>query len=55
MTHVINGFPVTRTPANAAGAPTVLLIHGFLDDASVWDGVVTALAGRPTVRTVSRA
>jgi esterase len=45
MTHVLNGFPVTRTPANAAGAPTVLLIHGFLDDASVWDGLVDALGG----------
>lgn len=29
---------------------TALLIHGFLDDASVWDGVVAALAG--TVATV---
>jgi esterase len=45
MTHGRNGFPVTRTPANAAGAPTVLLIHGFLDDASVWDGLVDALGG----------
>jgi pimeloyl-ACP methyl ester carboxylesterase len=25
--------------------PTVLLIHGFLDDASVWDGLVECLAG----------
>jgi pimeloyl-ACP methyl ester carboxylesterase len=45
MTHALNGFPVTRTPANAAGAPTVLLIHGFLDDASVWDGLVDCLGG----------
>jgi pimeloyl-ACP methyl ester carboxylesterase len=39
------GFTVTRTPANALGAPTLLLIHGFLDDASVWDGLVEALGG----------
>jgi pimeloyl-ACP methyl ester carboxylesterase len=45
MTRSPNGFPVTRTPANTAGAPTVLLIHGFLDDASVWDGLVESLAG----------
>jgi len=30
---------IVMTPA------TVLLIHGFLDDASVWDGVVECLAG----------
>src|ERR1700751_3205217 len=45
MTHALNGFPVTRTPADTAGAPTVLLIHGFLDDASVWDGLVERLGG----------
>jgi esterase len=45
MTHTLNGFPITRTPANVAGAPTVLLIHGFLDDASVWDGLVDSLGG----------
>jgi pimeloyl-ACP methyl ester carboxylesterase len=45
MTQAINGFPVTRTPANNAGAPTLLLIHGFLDDASVWDGLVERLGG----------
>jgi pimeloyl-ACP methyl ester carboxylesterase len=39
------GFTVTRTPANALGAPTLLLIHGFLDDASVWDGLVESLGG----------
>jgi pimeloyl-ACP methyl ester carboxylesterase len=51
MTHSLNGFPVTRTPAHTAGAPTVLLIHGFLDDASVWDGLVDCLAGEvATVR-----
>jgi esterase len=45
MTQSLNRFRVTRTPADTAGAPTALLIHGFLDDASVWDGMVDALAG----------
>jgi pimeloyl-ACP methyl ester carboxylesterase len=45
MTQSINGFPVTRTPATTAGVPTVLLIHGFLDDASVWDDLVECLGG----------
>jgi pimeloyl-ACP methyl ester carboxylesterase len=45
MTQSTNGFRVTRTPADTAGAPKVLLIHGFLDDASVWDGLVESLDG----------
>ncbi|HTY35030.1 alpha/beta hydrolase [Mycobacterium sp.] len=45
MTLPFNGFPVTRTPAIPASAPTALLIHGFLDDATVWDGVVECLGG----------
>jgi pimeloyl-ACP methyl ester carboxylesterase len=45
MTQSPNGFSVIRTPADTAGAPTVLLIHGFLDDATVWDGLVECLAG----------
>jgi esterase len=45
MTQSRNGFPITRTPASTAGAPTVLLIHGFLDDATVWDGLVDCLGG----------
>ena len=45
MTQSLNGFHVTRTPANTAAAPTVLLIHGFLDDASIWDGLVDRLGG----------
>ena len=45
MTQSINGFPVTRAPATTAGAPTALLIHGFLDDASVWDDLVECLGG----------
>jgi pimeloyl-ACP methyl ester carboxylesterase len=45
MTQSLNRFRITRTPASTVGAPTVLLIHGFLDDASAWDGLVDALAG----------
>ncbi|BBZ36516.1 alpha/beta fold hydrolase [Mycolicibacterium confluentis] len=45
MTQSRNGFRVTHTPATTAGSPTVLLIHGFLDDASVWDDVVDAVSG----------
>ena len=45
MTQSLNGFRVTHTPADTASAPTALLIHGFLDDASVWDDVVDSLAG----------
>jgi pimeloyl-ACP methyl ester carboxylesterase len=45
MTQSLSGFRVTRTAANTAGAPTVLLIHGFLDDASVWDGLIDCLGG----------
>jgi pimeloyl-ACP methyl ester carboxylesterase len=45
MTHSPHGLRVIRTPADTADAPTVLLIHGFLDDASVWDGLVESLAG----------
>ena len=45
MTTSRQGFAVISTPATTAGAPTVLLIHGFLDDATVWDGLVDALGG----------
>jgi pimeloyl-ACP methyl ester carboxylesterase len=45
MTHSLEEFRVTNTPADTAGAPTLLLIHGFLDDASVWQGLVDSLAG----------
>ena len=43
MTASRQGFAVISTPATTAGAPTLLLIHGFLDDATVWDGLVDAL------------
>jgi pimeloyl-ACP methyl ester carboxylesterase len=45
MTQSPNGFSVIRAPADTAGAPTVLLIHGFLDDAMVWDGLIESLGG----------
>lgn len=45
MAYSHKSFPVTHTAANTAGAPTVLLIHGFLDDATVWDEVVERLGG----------
>jgi pimeloyl-ACP methyl ester carboxylesterase len=32
------------------GAPTLLLIHGFLDDATVWDGLICSLPGNAIVR-----
>ena len=32
------------------GAATLLLIHGFLDDATVWDGVIGSLPGDVAVR-----
>ena len=38
-----NHIPITRTPANIDGAATLLFIHGFLDDAAVWDGVIGAI------------
>jgi len=45
MSGSLNEFPVTHTPAKAAVARTVLLIHGFLDDAAIWDGLVGCLGG----------
>jgi pimeloyl-ACP methyl ester carboxylesterase len=45
MTQSINGFPIIRIPATTAGSPTVLLIHGFLDDATVWKDLVACLGG----------
>jgi pimeloyl-ACP methyl ester carboxylesterase len=51
MTTSTIGFAIISTTADGAGAPTFLLIHGFLDDATVWDDVNAALAGRAnTVR-----
>jgi pimeloyl-ACP methyl ester carboxylesterase len=46
MTATTDGFTTTQTSANIIGAPTLLFIHGFLDDATVWDGVIGSLAGK---------
>ena len=35
---------IATASADTAGAPTLLLIHGFLDDAWIWDGLVDCLA-----------
>lgn len=51
MTMATRGFAITATAAKREDAPTFLFIHGFLDDATVWDDVSTALADRAnTVR-----
>ena len=50
MTATNHGFARTETSANVDSAPTVLFIHGFLDDATVWDGVIASLADE--VKTV---
>lgn len=34
---------VLRSTARDSGSPTLIFIHGFLDSAQVWNGVVTAL------------
>ncbi|TRW89157.1 alpha/beta hydrolase [Mycolicibacterium sp. 018/SC-01/001] len=34
------------TPAATDDAPTLVLVHGFLDDSTVWDPLITALSGR---------
>jgi pimeloyl-ACP methyl ester carboxylesterase len=39
------GFDSDGGEMTTPGAPTLLLIHGFLDDASVWDGLVESLGG----------
>jgi pimeloyl-ACP methyl ester carboxylesterase len=51
MTRSLDELRITSTAADTAGAPTLLLIHGFLDDASVWEGLVDSLAAEvATVR-----
>lgn len=51
MTATRDGVAVRSTSAHIGGAPTVLFIHGFLDDQTVWDGVIAAL--EKDVNTVS--
>jgi pimeloyl-ACP methyl ester carboxylesterase len=45
MTAAPNTSVIT-TSAILDGAPTWVFIHGFLDDATVWDGVIASLAGK---------
>jgi len=45
MTQSLKGYASPIPRRTRASAPTALLIHGFLDDASVWDGLVDSLAG----------
>jgi pimeloyl-ACP methyl ester carboxylesterase len=53
MNRTPDDFSVTQTLANNVSAPRLLFIHGFLDDATVWDGVIASLAGKvSTVRYV---
>ena len=51
MTTTRNDIAARRTSATVSGAPTALFIHGFLDDQSVWDGVIASLEN--DVNTVS--
>lgn len=46
MTTTPDNVSVTTTTASVDGAPTLLFIHGFLDDLTVWDDVIASLAGR---------
>ena len=46
MTMTPDGFTVTQSSAHIVDAPTLLFIHGFLDAATVWDGVIASLAGK---------
>lgn len=46
MTTAPDKIDITTTTASVEGAPTLLFIHGFLDDATVWDDVIASLAGK---------
>ena len=46
MTTTPDNVSVTTPSATLDGAPTLLFIHGFLDDATVWDGVIASLADK---------
>jgi pimeloyl-ACP methyl ester carboxylesterase len=51
MTTTTDSVDVTRTSASISEAPTVVFLHGFLDDRTVWDDVIAALGDR--VNTVT--
>ena len=44
MSHTPEDFRMKHTLADNVNAPTLLFIHGFLDDATVRDGVIASLA-----------
>jgi pimeloyl-ACP methyl ester carboxylesterase len=46
MTSIPASVDVTRTTASDTAAPTVVFIHGFLDDRTVWDDVIASLGDR---------
>jgi pimeloyl-ACP methyl ester carboxylesterase len=50
MSDTFAGVPARLEGTPSGALPAVVLLHGFLDDLSVWDGVVAALDGR--LRTV---
>jgi esterase len=50
MTAQRDDLAIRRSPAATDTAPTLLFIHGYLDDATAWDGVIEALGD--TVATV---
>ncbi|MBV8542810.1 MAG: SDR family oxidoreductase [Pseudonocardiales bacterium] len=41
-----DGVPLRVHQSGAAGTPTVVCVHGYPDDHTVWDGVVAELASR---------
>lgn len=43
MTTTQETVTIKQTSAVVSAAPTLLFIHGFLDDESVWDGVIASL------------
>jgi pimeloyl-ACP methyl ester carboxylesterase len=51
MTSIPDTVDVARTSASETAAPTVVFIHGFLDDRTVWDDVIASLGDR--VNTVT--
>ena len=51
MFKTSDGCPIAYTVHSAANAPRIALIHSLALDASVWDGVVTQLAGRVEILT----
>src|ERR1700759_3754472 len=47
----LGGNAFTYKATNIDGAPTVVFIHGSLDDAAVWGGVIAALGHKVNTAT----